>query len=117
MEEFVTESGEIDFDKLNSIEREEYLKMLTIVQGSKITLEDFKKHVKVMRQSLENALLKEPEFIYSPMFPFFKRYNTNVILIKARLQNYLIFEAFFEKPELAKAQLDQYKKRLGVKKL
>jgi hypothetical protein len=51
------------------------------------------------------------------MFPFFKRYNTKIYDIKARLQNYLIFEAFFEKPELAKAQLDQYKKRLGVKKL
>lgn len=114
-EEYLTESGEIDFDKLSPVERDEYLKMLSIVQGAKITLEDYKKHIKNMRIALESALLKEPEFIYSPIIPFFKRYNENMTLIKARLQNYLIFEAFFERPELAKQQLDLYKKRLGVK--
>jgi len=114
MDEIYTDAGEIDFDKLNPLERDEYLKMLTIVQGSKITLEDYKKHIKTMRQALESALLKEPEFIYSPIIPFLKRYNTNITYIKARLQNYLIFEAFFDRPDLAKAQLETYKKRLGV---
>jgi hypothetical protein len=115
MDEYLTDSGEIDYDKLNPIERDEYLKMLSVVEGSKITLEDFKKHIKTMRQALESALLKEPDFIYSPIIPFFKRHNTNILYIKARLQNYLIFEGLFDRPDLAKAQLEAYKKRLEVK--
>jgi len=116
MEDYLTESGEVDFDKLNSLEREEYLKMLNLVSGSKITLEDFKKHIKNMRVALESSLLNEPDFIYSLPFPFLKRVNPKITLMKARLQNYIIFEAFFERPELAKQQLDMYKKRLGVSK-
>ena len=115
MEDYKNEAGEVDFDKLNPLERDEYLKMLEIVEKSKITLEDFRKHIKNMRAAVENSLLNEPDFIYSLPFPFLKRVNPKVAQIKARLQNYLIFESFFERPELAKAQLDMYKKRLGVK--
>lgn len=108
----MAEINDIDFDKLNSIEREHYLKTLELVETSKITLEDFKKHIHGMRQAIENSLVDEPEYIYSSPFPFLKRSNPKILELKARLKNYLIFEAFFDRPDRAREILETYKKRL-----
>src|ERR1035437_6633817 len=114
MDDYINESGDIDFDKLNTVERDEYLKMLNIVQSSEVTLEDFKKFVRSVRESLENTLVDTEDFIYSPIFTFLKRPNPKVAELKARLKNYIVFERFFGRPELAKQALDVYKKRLNL---
>lgn len=106
---------DIDFDSLNILERESYLKTLELVESSQITLEDFKKHIKAMRVAVTKSLVDEPDYIYSEILPFLKRKNPRLDELKARLKNYLIFESFFERPEQAKATLELYKKRLEVK--
>lgn len=112
MDNLFTEKGEIDFDKLNSLEREEYLKQLELVESSKVTLEDFKKFVIRIREAVEQSLVDEPLYIYSLPFPFLKRDNPKVIELRARLKNYLIFERFLFKSDQAKEQLNLYKKKL-----
>ena len=105
---------DIDFDKLNILERDSYLKALEQVASSQITLDDFKRHISAMRQAVERALVDEPDYIYSSPLPFLKRQNPKVAELKARLKNYLIFEGFFDRPDQAKAQLDMFKKRLKM---
>ena len=116
MDDYLNESGEVDFDKLNTVERDEYLKMLKLVQSAQITLDDFKKHIKHMRAAIEITLVDEPDYIYSDLLPFLKRPNPKIAQLKARLKNYLIFENFFDRPDVAKATLEGYEKKLGLKK-
>lgn len=109
MDEFLQQLGIKDFDELTSVERETYLKMLDIEQASQISLEDWKKAIKSMRQAVEFELVKTEMYTYSFIF---RRVNPHFVDLKARLQNLLLFESFFEKPERAKALLEQYKKRI-----
>lgn len=112
LQEILTGVGAKDYDDLNSLEQEEYRKMLEVVESSKITLEDFRKHVKVMRQSVEAAFIDEPMYIYSLPFPWMKRVNPRFEQLRARMKNYLLFEAFFEKPDRARDMLEMYRKRI-----
>lgn len=88
--------GVEDYDDLTPDEQETYRAMLDIVQSGSISLEDFKKHVHSMRQSVEYELSSH------------ERNDRKDLLLKARLKNYLLFEAFFEKPERARDMLKQY---------
>lgn len=114
-EDFLHSLGIKDFDELNAVEREEYTKILEVVQTSQVTLEDYQKHVRLMRQSLEMSIVDEPEYIHSALLPFLKRTNPKLLQLKARLKNYLLLEAFFDRPERAKDMLDMYKKRASAK--
>ena len=99
IETWLQELGIKDYDDLTAVEKETYHKMLEIQQSAAITLDDFRSHVKTMRQSVESALAVE------------KMPKMRDIYLKARLKNYLLFEAFFERPERAKKLLDTYRNR------
>ncbi len=105
----------LDFDKLNYLEREYYLKSLNQVADAEITLEDWRKYITHMREAIENTLVTEPEYIYSEWLPFLKRSNPKYREAIIRLKNYLIFERFFMKKSQAKKALEVYNKKLGVK--
>lgn len=90
------QKGIKDYDDLLPEEQESYRKMLEIQASGQITLEDFKKHIKSMRQAIEIELAKLPDT--DPRNP----------LYKARLLNYILFESFFDRPERAKQMLQQY---------
>lgn len=107
MEDFITQlfphlkdQGIKDYDDLSPVEQETYRKMLEIQEKSQITLEDFRHHVHAMRQNVEYELAKLPN--NDPKNTFYK----------ARLLNYLLLEALFDKPERAKQMLKQYSSRL-----
>lgn len=114
-DEILKEFGIKDFDELNAIEREEYYKILDVVSTSQITIEDFKRHVEAMRHALELTLVDEPEFIHSEILPFLKRPNPKIAQLKARLKNYLLFEAFFARPDQAKQMIEMYKRKAKIK--
>ena len=88
--------GVESYDDLTSDEKETYREMLTIQQSGEVSLEDFKRHVITMRMSVEYELAS------------YERNDRKDLLLKARLKNYLLFEAFFDKPERAKEMLKQY---------
>lgn len=98
VQEVLEAAGIKDFDELTSVEKESYFKMLEIAESSEITLEDFKTTVKRMRESVSLALAVEELPPAKDLF------------LKARLKCYILFEAFFDKPERAKEILGQYKK-------
>jgi hypothetical protein len=99
IDEWLQQLGIKDFDELHEDEKETYFKMLEIAQASHITLEDFKAHVKTLREAVEVALATE------------KLTKMQDVFMKARLKNYLIFESFFDRPERAKKLLATYKAR------
>lgn len=115
MDEELLKDGAIDFDKLNILEREQYMKALQDVATSQITLEDWKGYISRMREAVEMALVDEPQYIHSERLPFLKRDNPKFVELKMRLKNYLIFERFFMKADAARLQLEMYNKRLNLK--
>ena len=94
----------LDYDDLRPDEQETYRKMLDVVQTSKVTLEDYKKYISTMRQSVEFALANDS-------------LNKNQdLFLKARLKNYILMESFFDRPDRAKEMLEQYKKTTKLTK-
>jgi hypothetical protein len=110
IQKYLESLGIRDFDDLQPDEKETYFKLLDIAEKGKVTLEDFKTHIKQMRLSVELAITDEPQFIFSKIFPFIRRKNPKFIQLQARLKNYIFFESLFDRPERAKQMLDQYTK-------
>lgn len=102
----------IDIDTLNSVERETYFKMLEEVQKAQMTPDKLKSHITTMRESVTQELIKEPEFNYIFIF---KVPNRKQILLKARLQNYILLESFLLSPEKAKQALEDMISNVGGK--
>ena len=90
-------------DKLEPDEKATYLKMLDEVEQSRMTPEKLRDHIISMRIAVEQQLINEPEFIRIFIFKFD---NRKQILLKARLQNYILLESFLMSPERAKQQLE-----------
>ena len=90
--------GVRDYDDLSDVEKTTYREMLEFQSSQQLTIEDYKKHIHAMRQSIEYSLASLPNS---------DEKNT---LYKARLLNYLMLEAMFERPERAREMLKQYGK-------
>lgn len=93
-----------DFDELREDEKKTYLEMLQMVESAKITLDDYRRFVKALRQSVENELAN-----YRP--GFLRRWwdGDKDSMLKARLKNLILFESFFDRPDKAKEILSRYK--------
>ena len=87
-----------DFDDLRSDEKGSYFKLLDLAEHSKISLDDVKKSIKDSRTSVEFALASH------------KLSKNEDLFLKARLKNYILLESLFDRPERAKAMLNQYVK-------
>ena len=98
IQKYLESLGIKDFDDLRPDEKESYFKLLELAEKSKVTLDDFKSHIKKMRVSVEFALATE------------KLNKDEDKFLKARLKNYILFESLFERPERAKEMLSQYTK-------
>ena len=84
--------------------------MLETVQKAQLTPEKLSLYITSMREAVERELINEPEFIYIFIF---KVENRKQILLKARLQNYLLLEAFLTSPQRAEEQLKAMVGNLG----
>ena len=94
----------IRIETLNAVEMETYTKMLEAVQKAQINQVSLKEYVVRMRESVERELIKEPEFKWIFIF---RVPNRKQIMLKARLQNYLLWEAFLVSPEKARERLEE----------
>lgn len=90
-------------DKFNTLEKETYFKMLDVVEASQMTPDKLRGYIVSLREAVTKELINEPEFIRIFIFKF---ENRKQIYLKARLQNYLLLEAFLISPEQAKKQLE-----------
>lgn len=92
------------YEDLNSSEQATLNQWLEALNKSQLSLEQVKTYITTMRDSVSQELIDEPEYI---RILFFKFTNRKQILLKARLRNYLLLEAFLSTPEKAKFALDK----------
>jgi len=102
--EELEEKFSVKIESLNSLEKETYFKMLEVVQKTQMSPEKLRDYIVSMREAVERELINEPEFNYIFIF---KVPNRKQILLKARLQNYLLLESFLVSPEKARQQLEE----------
>lgn len=100
MEELLNKLG-MKYDDLNQDEKSTLSAWMDSLQTSAMTTEKIKEAVQAMKFSVENELIDTPEHILF-IFP-----NRKQILLKARLKNYMLIEAFLTSPERAKAAIEQ----------
>jgi hypothetical protein len=101
--EQIEEKFGLKIENLNALERETYNKMLEAVQKAQIDHLKLREYIISMRDAIERELINEPEFIRIFLW---KVENRKQILLKARLQNYMLLESFLISPERAKQQLE-----------
>jgi hypothetical protein len=94
----------VKYEILTPDEKEVLFKLVADAEQSKLTPEKMLFHVSTLRLLVEEALINEPEFNYIFIF---KVPNRKQILLKARLQNYMMFETFLQRPEKARKALEQ----------
>jgi hypothetical protein len=102
----------IKIEELSADEQQTYFTMLDAVQSAQMTPEKLKDYIASMRDAVERELINEPEFTRIFIFKF---ENRRQILLKARLQNYMLLEAFLLSPERAKSQLEAMISGIGRK--
>lgn len=85
----------LKYEELTNEERETLHSWLNAINQGAISIEKVKEYIVAMKGSVENELTKVGHN------------NKQDLLLKARLRNYLLLEAFLSTPEKAKAQLEQ----------
>lgn len=99
----IEEKFKLKIEDFNDLEKATYFEMLDNIQKSQLTPERLRDYIIAMRDAVEAELIKEPEY---KTILIFKVRNDKNILLKARLQNYRLLEAFLISPEKAKQQLE-----------
>ena len=102
LDEILNSKG-ASWDDLTPDEKKSVSEMVKAIQGNALTLEKVRDAVLAMKSAVEQELVKTDEFVY---FLWFKRVNRQHIYLKARLQNYLLLEAFLISPKRAKEELE-----------
>ncbi len=103
----------ISFEELSEEEVTTLNTWLEQLKTRAITPDDIRNHVLAMKDSVEQELINTPEYID---FFFVKLHNRKQILLKARLRNYMLLDAFFTSPERAKKALEAQIETLAAQK-
>ena len=93
----------VNYEELRPDEKETLFQMVEDVKKTELTPEKMLAHITAMRYIVEESLINEPEFNYIFIF---KVPNRKQILLKARLQNYILLEAFLSRPKKARELLE-----------
>ena len=93
----------LKIESLNALEKETYLGMVEAVQKAQLSPEKLREYIISMREAVTRELINEPEFNYIFIF---RVPNRRQILLKARLQNYVLLEGFLLSPEKAQQNLE-----------
>ncbi len=94
--EILESFGITDPESITADEQAELFKWVEKVEKSVITLEDIKLGTKVMRESLEAEIIN------------FDNKPDRDMFLKARLKNLLLLETILNRPDRARAALEQY---------
>lgn len=78
-------------------ERETLIAWANQLQKSDLTTSQIREYVESLRYEVQIELVNEPEY-ERIFFGLFKVLNRRHIFLKARMQNYLVLEAFLAKP-------------------
>jgi len=100
----ILEKFNLKYEDLTQVERETFLTWIDALQKQQLTLDKIREYIQSMRASVADQLINEPEFIYIFIF---KVPNRKEILLKARLRNYILLEAFLSSPQKAKEAMER----------
>lgn len=89
---------------LTEAENKSLERRLNVLKQQGMTVQKIKENLEEMRDIVEKELVETPEFNYIFLF---KVPNRKQILLKARLQNYLLLLAFMDSPEKARVALER----------
>lgn len=92
----------LTYEKLNNDEINTLSKWTKLIESKAQTIPGIREYIQAMRDAVERELVNEPEYNY---ILWFKVTNRKEILLKARLENYLLLLAFLDSPEKAKQAL------------
>ncbi len=99
-------------ENLNTEEKKTFFKMLEDMSKVQLTPEKMRDYLAQMRDAVERELVSEPTFIRIFLF---KVENPKLMKLQARLQNYMLLEAFLMSPQRAKERLDEALNSVGGK--
>lgn len=109
----VLEKAGLEFSDLNKEEQKTLEGMLESVNKNEISVERIRAYVHSMRDAVEGELsdmsMKRPSF-WGFMFNFRRDF-----MLKARLRNYMLFEAFLDSPKKARKAIEQTLSAMGTK--
>lgn len=104
MDDFLKSLGfKLKYEELTKAERDQLYVWMDQMQKAVVTLEDVKGYIHTMRDSVENELTKVSNS------------KEEDYLLKARLRNYMLLEAFLSSPERAKAALKKAAEGIPIK--
>lgn len=95
----------IKFEEMSREEKSTLDRWLDGLQKNEITLDNVRTYVQSMKEAVENELADTPET--ERVFLFMYRPSRKALLLKARLRNYMLLEAFLLTPERAKKALER----------
>lgn len=94
--------GDLDQGRYDG--EKEYLdKMQADLKKNTISIDSTRKYLSSMREAVERKLINEPEFKHWLIFTI---PNRKQILLKARLENYILLELYLSTPDRITAQID-----------
>lgn len=101
----ILEKFNLKYEDLTAVERETLNTWLEALDKSKLTLQGVKTYIATMRDAVEQELTKES--MKRPSFWAFVFNFRKDNLLKARLRNYMLLEAFLSTPEKARQALER----------
>lgn len=104
VDDILLEKKNLTYEDLDNEEKELYNQLTEAARKSVVTVTSVKQSIVKMRETVELALVDEPEFNY--VF-FFKIPNRKQIYLKARLKNLLLIEAILIAPERVEEMIEQ----------
>lgn len=99
----ILERFNLKYDDLNTAEKETLNTMLQSLRKNELTIPNIRAYLASMRDAVEDELCKESEYVH---ILFFRVRNDKNVLLKARLRNYRLLEAFLTSPEKAEKALE-----------
>ena len=100
----ILEKRGLSYDKLTPDEKETYLQMSNALQTGDLTLQRVKEAIASMKESVENELIDEPEYIQVFIF---KVRNLRNLYLKSRLKNYILIDALLTSPERTQRAIER----------
>lgn len=101
---------DLKFEDLSADERETLFTWLRVLGEGKITIESIRTYIASMKEAVEKELTDYPEETIIKIWFIKIRIAKNrdkELILKARLRNYMLLEAFLSTPERAKQALER----------
>lgn len=100
----------VKYEDLRPDERQTINGWIAALSQGALTVDKVRDYINMMKASVEEAIVNEPEFVWHW---FWKVPNRKAVLLKARLQNYMLLEIMLSTPDKIKQKVEQQISNIG----